>query len=509
MVDRSNGRPPGLGAGGRGMERAREVASLVPGLPWGCGWKLVRLSLPSSSAQPDLVEDLAQSAADLARRERRALRHSLIIFAVICTVFSILPLVNAFRHADGSKDYSLWYKVGQWVVQGQPLYPTQPGKPFPYMYPPFPAVAVFAPLSLLGYTATVLAMVVVNSLVWLGCILLSVYLVTGRVRGQNPLLYIVPAAVVVPYVWDTYFLGQINLSLLLMLLGAFAALKHRRQGLAGFLIALAAACKAFPILAVPYLVYRRCWRALASTLLSLIVLLVLLPAPFRGFERNLAELRTWTAGMVFKESGSTIAQRPGISFTYRNQSLLGLSHRLFRPVEAGDRSGKPFTVNVVDLGTRGAMTVFTLVALLLCGVYLLATRRPPAQSSQSAAAYEQSMLICLIVMFSPLAWTYYYCWLIFPFTAALAYIGRQPRCSRRRRIALIACGLSLAVLLSAITQSFDQTTQALGATVLGTIILYFTLAWMARSTSAAAQRPLVDCPQAQDAGAVGGRLGRG
>ena len=62
-------------------------------------------------------------------------------------------------------------------------------------------------------------------------------------------------------IYNVYLLGQPNLLLLALLLGAFACLRLGRPIGAGSLLATAAAIKAFPILALGYLIYRRMWTA--------------------------------------------------------------------------------------------------------------------------------------------------------------------------------------------------------------------------------------------------------
>ena len=59
------------------------------------------------------------------------------------------------------------------------------------------------------------------------------------------------------------------------------------------MFALATAIKVFPVAVLPYLVWRRHWAAAASMVVFLGVFLFVVPAPIRGFERNVAELKTW------------------------------------------------------------------------------------------------------------------------------------------------------------------------------------------------------------------------
>src|SRR5438477_510858 len=83
--------------------------------------------------------------------------------------------------------------------------------------------------------------------------------------------------------------AQVNLVLLALVLGSLLALRHGRPWLAGAGLGLAVAVKAFPLPVVVYFAARRQWAAVASTLLTAAAVLVLLPAPARGLDRNLRE----------------------------------------------------------------------------------------------------------------------------------------------------------------------------------------------------------------------------
>ena len=119
-------------------------------------------------------------------------------------------------------------------------------------------------LSILGKHATTLVLVLAHSAAWIGAIALSVWLATGgKVKGvrQHPLLAAAPSLCIIALIHNTYLLGQPNLTLLTLLLAAFACLRLGREAPAGVLVATAAAIKAFPILALGYFVCRRMWRA--------------------------------------------------------------------------------------------------------------------------------------------------------------------------------------------------------------------------------------------------------
>ena len=112
--------------------------------------------------------------------------------------------------------------------QGLDVYPRpETGRLFPFMYPPS-AAAMLGWVSLLGPIGSLLALVLVNSAAWLACIGLSVWLATGPGEQRHPLVVILPSLSIIVLVHNIYLLGQPNLLLLALLLGAFACLRLGR-----------------------------------------------------------------------------------------------------------------------------------------------------------------------------------------------------------------------------------------------------------------------------------------
>ena len=396
---------------------------------------------------------------------RRAL---VAAFVVLALGFSVTPVVNYFR-GETKKDYPLWYGVGQQILRGQDLYPRD-RTDFPFMYPP-PAALLLVPLSALGQLPMMVALLMLNSAAWAAAVLLSVLLAAGNAWDRHPLLYLLPSACCVFSVHDMYLLGQPNLLLLALLLGAFACLRTGRDLAAGLLVALAVAIKAFPILVVPYLVYRRHWRALAWAVGFLAALLVLVPAPVRGFQRNLDELGVWARGMVFRYDADGIGQRPAQGYGYRNQSLVAVAHRLLRPVNAEMEfdEKEPVFVNVADLDFR-TVSVVVVAAALGLGLFFVWSMPPRGRRTAESDAVEFAMLIVLVLMCSPYTFGYYYVWLLYPFTIVvnLALTAASPR-ERNRTVAwFVACLLLLGLSLPF---PWPRVPQALGSSFWACLVL--------------------------------------
>ncbi len=318
------------------MKDANGVAGPPPG-PRGSGLakghSVVRHDAEMTSGN-DRTEALAGAGqGELPAWWARIERYWWVALAVTMLVFSAFPIANLLLGFT-TKDYGLWYQVGLAVRQGLDIYPRpETHRLFPFMYPPS-AAAMLAWVSMLGPTGSLLLLVAMNSASWLVCIALSVWLAVKPGTRRHPLVVIAPSLFIIVLVHNVYLLGQPNLLLLALLLGAFACLRLGRPFSAGTLVATAAAIKAFPILVLGYLVYRRMWAASAATVAVLVAWLLIAPLPFRTASQTVEDLVVWSKGMIFTYDSYGIAQRPFRSYSYKNQSIMALAHRLLREVPA-------------------------------------------------------------------------------------------------------------------------------------------------------------------------------
>src|SRR5213082_3404986 len=333
-------------------------------------------------------------------------------FVVTAIVFSALPLLRYLR-GHTIFDYELWYTTGKHVLAGDEIYFFRAGK-YDFMYPP-PCALFLAGASLLGQGGLIFLLVAINSIAWFYGAKLSAVLAAGDRDTTSWWLYLIPSLLVIVYIWSSYHLGQPSVVLLALMLGGFVALRRKCEIVAGSLIAVAAAIKAFPVLAIIYLVYRRYWKAAVSLVATLLFLLFILPAPLRGFERSWHDLEKWSAGML-KYSDVTVGQRPMRSYTWKNQSLVGVSNRLLRHVDA-DAASAPHTpvyVNVADLNFRVVNAIIISVALALGILFIAAMPRHDMRTTETDAI-EFALLLLLMLMVTPLSFGYFYSWLMLPF----------------------------------------------------------------------------------------------
>jgi Glycosyltransferase family 87 len=432
-----------------------------------------------SRFSPGTASTAASDPADTQAVRRRRV---FVLLAITAATFSVAPIRNCLISEPLNKDYTLWYLVAQVVRINGDIYPHDP-RPFPFMYPPA-AATLLAVASLVGETAFVVGLTLLQSAAWFAAVLLSVRLATGRAWGQHPMLYLVPSLCVVPFIHDMYLLGQPNLGLLALMLGALVCLKVNRPWAAGGLVALATGIKAFPVLAVGWLLYRGYYKATAAFAVALFVLMLVLPAGlFRGVDRAVDDLATWTRGMVFKYDADTIAQRPERSYSFKNQSIIAVGNRLLRPVLADGEADKQWRVNVVSLDFRTVNAAIVAAAGLLAAFALVTAPRRDRRTDRSDAA-EGAVLLLLIVMFSPLSFNYAYVWLIYPLTVALHAALSAPDGSRERVALFVWIAAAVAVL--ALALPLPRLAQAYGNLFATGLILLIGLGLLARRWAAPA-----------------------
>jgi hypothetical protein len=390
----------------------------------------------------------------------------LSIFIVTAIVFSAVPFLHYLR-GRSIMDYKLWYDTGRHVLAGDEIFSLHSGK-YDFMYPPTCALFL-AGASLLGQTGLILLLVAINSAAWFYSIRLAAILAGGQSHVKNAWLYLLPSLLLIVYVWSSYHLGQPHLVLLALMLGAFVGLRAKREISAGALIALAAAIKAFPAIAIIYLVYRRYWKAAASLIVTLAFLLLILPAPFRGFERAWHDLEKWSAGML-KYDATGVAQRPMRSHSWKNQSVVGVGNRLLRHIDSDAAPGPhtPIYVNFADLKFATVNAIVIGVALALGTLFLAAMPRRAMRTAESDAM-EFALLVLMILMTSPLSFGYFFSWLMLPFAVI------TQRVIDGKGLALLWWSLPALALL-ALALFSPQGAQSYGNTFCGSLLLFIGLA---------------------------------
>lgn len=407
-----------------------------------------------------------------------SLRAPLDLLFLLCCVILTADVLGPeiFGHGK-TKDYGLWYWAGQQVLNGGPLYPNDVREQFEFIYPPLPAILLAIP-SWFGKIPLYIVLSVLNAAAWWYTGIAS-NAMTGSDRKPGPWLEALPALVTVTFVYDMFDLGQPNLVLLAMMLLGFRSLQHQRSWFAGFMFALATAIKVYPVAVLPYLLWRRQWAAVVSMVAFIGILLYVLPAPIRGFERNAAELKTWYQGMVGSSSEKGFGQRDEQNWSWVNQSIIAVTHRLVRPINYNqeDPNKPPRTMNIIDVDYKTANWIVLAVSALL-GLGFVAVMPSTRQRTARSDAEELGILFCLMTVASPLARQYYFMWLFLPMTVLMHRAAFDERASVRLGTWLTLGAAGILMLLS--LPPFPNVIQAWGNNLVATAILAGCLVWHIR-----------------------------
>jgi hypothetical protein len=383
----------------------------------------------------------------------------------VLLVFVVVPIWHSVR-GHSTKDYWVWYQTGQTVLQGGEIYPDQWHK-FPFMYPP-PCALFLAPVAALGQAGLVVVLALVNAAAWYCSIIFSVRLATGEWRRAPLLVYLIPSFVLGAHLWGNFLLGQPSLVLLALMLGAFLSLQRKSEWCAGGLVAIAAAIKAFPVMAIVYLIYRRYWVAIGSLVLALAFFLIVLPIPFRGYAQAKQDLERWSSGMLFKYDESGVGQRLGRSTSWKNQSIWGVTNRLLRHVEYDHKYAphEPAYANFANLDFETVNRIILGCALGLGLVYVAAMPRRERRTRETDAI-EFALLLLLILVFTPLSFGYLFVWLLYPLTVIVHRIV-----TGANKGPLLAVCTAGALVLLALSIPFRVMAQTYGNALFATLLLF-------------------------------------
>jgi hypothetical protein len=251
--------------------------------------------------------------------------------------------------------------------------------------------------------------------------------------------------------------GNVNLFILFLVIAGLYAFHKGRQAGGGLLLALAIACKVTPALFVPYLVWKRAWRALAGCAVGLFLFLWVVPSCFLGWDNNREQLTSWTRHMIlpYLVGGE-------VTSSHENQSLPGVAVRLltrspsfvdYEPEEP--HAQRPLRYdNVLDLPAAAPRWLVKGAELLFVGLVVWRCRQALAARAGWRLAAEFSIVVLGMLLFSERTWKHHCVTLMLPF-AVLCYYLSTCRPSRPLRYYLIGT-LAVVALLMATTSSVSS-----------------------------------------------------
>jgi alpha-1,2-mannosyltransferase len=228
---------------------------------------------------------------------------------ILLLVLTAVLIGSAIRNIKEDGDFRGYIEAGELVLQGADIYAES--RPDVNTWPPLYSV-VCIPFALLARVSVYLARGVWLALNFacivalFGLCVRLVYHAPLVLRARPDAIALASSAVVGPLVLSARFLLgnldrlQINLVMLAACLLAGLWLTRGRQAAGGSLLGFAAAVKVLPVFFVPYLAWRRWWRAFAAAVTT-------------GLAASLAPILVfgWGASSGTPATGSTSPREAG------------------------------------------------------------------------------------------------------------------------------------------------------------------------------------------------------
>jgi hypothetical protein len=180
--------------------------------------------------------------------------------------------------------------------------------------------------------------------------------------------------------------------------------------------------------------------------------------------------------MVGSSSEQGFGQRAEQNWSWVNQSIIAVTHRLTRPVNYNqDNPAKPPQyMNWLDLDFKTANWVVIAISLAI-GLGYVAVMPERSRRTRLSDAEELGILFCLMTVASPLARQYYFMWLFFPMTVLIHRAAFDPRSTAR---AWTWAALAIAGLLMCLSfPVFPNDLQAFGNNLAAAAIIAGGLVW--------------------------------
>jgi alpha-1,2-mannosyltransferase len=325
---------------------------------------------------------------------------------------AVLAALWAYGNRHDFFDLRIYVSAMRWWADGNDLYDyAQPDRvqgELYFTYPPFAAL-LLRPFAALPLGATI-AIFTVGTVAAIVVTTWWVVAPLAEARGWPRWFaagLAVPLVLLIEPTRETITFGQINMLLILLVVGDLLIAVPRNWRLAGAGIGLATALKLFPGIFIVYLLVARRWRAaiVASAVAAGATLLAAAVAPRASWQ-------FWTEALWSTE-------RVGRTDYTGNQSLQGLLARLWAP----------------ELPSR-ALWLVLVIAVAAVGLWRAGRA---ARAGDDLAGMALAGLVAALI--SPITWPHHVFWFV-PALVVLAAAAFAPS-SARRRVALVALAMAV------------------------------------------------------------------
>jgi hypothetical protein len=267
----------------------------------------------------------------------------------------------------------------------------------------------YPPLFLLLFTPFAFLPLGISAAVWvvLKIVVLVVMLRAVVKRGLKPATtsrraFLAGCLFITPYLIEEFRYGNAQFFVLALTMAALL-IARERPVLSAASLALGICIKVWPLFFVPYLAARRDWKVVTWTL-GFVVLLMLLPSFYFGFQGNLDLIGQWYSQEFQTQLGPSEAWFP-------NQSLRGVLMRYLTVIDYSKVPDSNYPlVNVAALDPASVLFLWVSVAAAAyVGLLFMANQR-----RETNGWFEHALAFCLLALLEPFTQKYVLSVLLWP-----------------------------------------------------------------------------------------------
>lgn len=294
--------------------------------------------------------------------------------------------------ARTTNDFDIFLSASKDLLNGGNIYQNRYNEWYHYYYDISFALLI-SPLTFLP--------VYFAKLIWLGLdfffivriwqIITSYLPMTNWTKKTQSIFALICFVFVIRLLRDNLHLGQLTLLILYLSLEGLYRIKNKQFVIGSFLLAWGITIKLMPLVFIPYLMYRKEWRATALSIAFILVLLIT-PSLFIGGEYNKSLLTSrWELINPLQEAH--ILDTSEVSF----HSLTTLCATLFLE-NCNDHHALEIKRNIANISMENLAVVINIarLTLILLTLYFLNTKPFKQDVSSLQRLYEISYL-CLVV----------------------------------------------------------------------------------------------------------------
>jgi Glycosyltransferase family 87 len=371
---------------------------------------------------------------------------------------------ECFRDAQRAGDFIGYVNAGNSVLNGNSIYTD-----YLNTWPPF--FSIFCvPLAWLDNFSPILVRsiwLIGIGIAWVGIMRLSSRIFLNRrlvfsVVNPNEISWtdwkiLLPFLLVFRFVIDDLANIQINSYMLLACLVVIDQIERGKFIVPSLILAFIISLKVYPVFLLLFLVWKRHWHfALYTT--ALLVMINGISFLVFGWEGAIANYAEWVETRL---TGPIILH-------YKNQSIFPLMAGLFSDVTRGLEI--KFNVLSLDLNTVKKLTLVLMI--VTSSIPLWNMKGSMQKTSAVLRKWEWAMVLAVIPIFSPLAWKYYFVFLLPIYIQLLMAIRSLPS-FKTYPFYLFVLSVILTILTTdgLIGTYYSDVFEIFGCITVGTIIL--------------------------------------